>query len=75
MSGSDAVSAETDLCASNTHRKYWAERKCSVITGNVFDVREFVIPYLWRDNILLTVLYYFRLAILSYHPETIMTLA
>lgn len=36
--GSSAMSASNNMCGLNSHRKYWAERSCSVLTGSVFQV-------------------------------------
>ena len=38
MDGSQAEEVPTDMCGLNSHRKNWAKRKCSVITGELFKV-------------------------------------
>jgi hypothetical protein len=39
MNGSSAEEVPTDICGLNSHRKYWAERKCSILTGSKFEVQ------------------------------------
>ena len=38
MNGTHAEEVPVDMCGVNRHRKYWAERKCAVLTGDKFEV-------------------------------------